>query len=347
MKAVAYDAPGRVRTVDVDAPRLIEPTDALVRVTLAGICGTDLHLIGGHLPGVTSGLVLGHEFVGDVVEVGVAVSGVRVGDRVLASDYTACGRCRWCDRGEHWQCAERQFFGSGVAFGPALAGAQAEYVRVPLADVTLCAIPRGVSDEAAILLCDNLPTGWAAVDLGGLAAGETVAIVGGGPIGQLAALCAQVRGAAAVVVIEPNPLRRAFASERGSLGVEPAMSEKLVRDMTDGDGADLVVEAGGIDATLRATFGLCRKRGRIVSVGVHAQESWAFPLARSFADELLLRFAIGDSIRDRRKLLQLIASGMLPAADVVQARVPIGEAALGYERMVRGDVLKVVVDMQA
>jgi threonine dehydrogenase-like Zn-dependent dehydrogenase len=149
-----------------------------------------------------------------------------------------------------------------------------------------------------------------------------------------------------VVVVEPNPRRRAFASERGSIGVEPTESERLVREITNGDGADLVIEAGGIDATLRAAFGLCRKRGRIVSVGVHAQETWAFPLARAFADEIALRFAIGDSIRYRRRLLTLIASGTLDIADVVQSHVGIDNAARGYAEMQRGEILKAVVDLR-
>jgi 2-desacetyl-2-hydroxyethyl bacteriochlorophyllide A dehydrogenase len=322
----------------------LEPSDAIVRVALAGVCGTDLHLIGGDFPGVEAGLVMGHEFVGEVVEVGRAVRVVRVGDRVLGCDFTACGACRWCDRGEHWECAERRFFGSGLAFGPALAGAQAAFVRVPLADVTLCAVPAGISDESAILVCDNLPTGWAAVDLGCLQPGETVAIVGGGPIGQLAALCAQVAGAAAVVVVEPNPVRRAFASERGSLAVEPGASAALVREITSGDGADLVIEAGGIVATLDAAFALARRRGRIVSVGAHATESWSLPLARAFAGELSLRFAIGDSIRYRRKLLALVGSGVLDTTGIVQARVPFSDAPLAYDRMARGEILKAAID---
>jgi threonine dehydrogenase-like Zn-dependent dehydrogenase len=343
MNAIAYASQGRVRTHVVPEPAILEPTDAIVRVSLAGICGTDLHLIGGHAAGVDAGLVLGHEFVGEIVEIGASVRAVRVGERVLASDFTACGLCRWCDRGEHWECAERRFFGTGLAFGPALAGAQAEYVRVPLADVTLSGVPAGISDETAILVCDNLPTGWAAIDLGGLAPGETVAIVGGGPIGQLAALCAQVAGAAAVVVVEPNPVRRAFASERGSLAVDIDAAPGFVREITSGDGADLVIEAGGLSATLDASFALVRRRGRIVSVGVHASPTWPLPLGRAFADEISLRFAIGDSIRYRRKLFALLGSGVLDATGIVQSRVSLAEAPRTYERMARGEILKAAI----
>jgi 2-desacetyl-2-hydroxyethyl bacteriochlorophyllide A dehydrogenase len=346
MNAVVFATRGQVRTAVVDEPAILEPTDALVRVSLAGICGTDLHLIGGDFSGIDDGTVVGHEIVGIVSAIGSAVRSLRVGDRVCGSDFTACGTCRWCERGEHWQCPERRFFGSGLAFGPSLAGAQAEYVRVPFADVTLGLVPSGCSDEAAILVCDNLATGWAAIDAGVLAPGETVVIVGGGPIGQLAALCAQTAGAAAVVVVEPSSERRRFASEHGSIGVAPDAADAFVRSITQNDGADLVIEAGGIVRTLDAAFTLVRKRGRIVSVSAHATESWPFPLALAFASEISLRFAIGDSIRYRRKLFSLICSGVLDPSDVIQAMIPLNDAPRAYDRMKKQEILKAVIDLR-
>jgi alcohol dehydrogenase len=342
--AVVYASKDRVRTAPVEQPRITESTDALVRITLSGICGTDLHLIAGDFPGIEPGVVIGHEFVGDVVEVGAAVRAIRVGDHVCGSDFTACGNCRWCARGEHWECAERRFFGSGRAFGPSLGGAQTEFIRVPFADVTLAAIPAGCSDEAAILVCDNLPTGWAAIDVGRLEPGETVAIIGGGPIGQLAALSAQTVGAGAVVIVEPSDIRRRFASEHGSIAVSPQGSAELVRELTAGDGADLVIEAVGRVATLDAAFDLVRKRGRIVSVAAHAAPAWPFPLARAFTDELSLQFAIGDSIRYRRRLFALITSGVLEPSDVVGSRVSLARAATAYQEMATQAVLKAVID---
>jgi alcohol dehydrogenase len=344
MNAIVFDAKNRVRVQMVPQPELIEPTDALVRVTLCGICGTDLHLVGGDFAGIADGTVVGHEFVGEVVDVGAAVRTVRAGDRVCASDFCACGLCRWCARGEHWECAERRFFGSGRAFGPDLRGAQTEFVRVPFADVTLAVVPPQCSDESAILVCDNLPTGWAAVDLGQLAAGETVAVIGGGPIGQLAALCAQTVGAAAVVVVEPNERRRNFAAERGSIAVEPDAAASFVKDITGGDGADLVIEAAGSVATLDAAFSLVRNRGRIVSVAAHATPAWSFPLARAFTAEISLRFAIGDAIRYRRKLFTLIASGILDVDAVISERVSFSNAPQAYERMAKQQTLKAVID---
>jgi alcohol dehydrogenase len=344
VRAVVFASKGRVRIQDVDQPRIREPADALVRVALSGICGTDLHLVGGDFAGIEPGVVIGHEFVGEVVEVGAAVRSIRAGDRVCGSDFTACGVCRWCVRGEHWECDERRFFGSGRAFGADAGGAQAEFIRVPFADVTLAVVPPACSDEAAILVCDNLPTGWAAIDLGGLEPAESVAIIGGGPIGQLTALCAQAAGAAAVVVVEPSEVRRRFATTHGSVAVTPEVAAALIAEVTAGDGADLVVEAVGQVATLDAAIALVRKRGRIVSVAAHAVQSWAFPVAQAFARELSVRFAIGDSIRYRNRLFAMIAGGILDPHDLIEERVSFAGAPLAYERMASGRILKAVID---
>lgn len=343
MQAIVYAGPGTVALREVPEPILQAPTDALVRVTMAGICGTDLHAIADDFPGMVPGAILGHEFVGDVIEVGTQVQCIRPGDHVMASDFTACGHCRWCGRGDHWECADRAFFGTGTSFGPALSGAQAELVRVPLADTTLCRVPEGCSDEAAILIGDNLATGWAAVERGRVEPGQVAAVVGGGAIGQLAALSAQAAGAAAVVVVEPNPTRRDFARRHGSLAVAPEDAEALVRRLTDGDGADAVIEAVGSPGPLRSAFALVRKRGTIVSVGAHAGESWPLPLAHSFAGELTLTFAIGDSIRLRQRLLPLVRMGMLQPTAVIDARLPLQDAADAYRRLKAQQIMKAIV----
>jgi threonine dehydrogenase-like Zn-dependent dehydrogenase len=173
MRAVVFAGPRTVRVAQVAEPRILAPTDALVRVALSAICGTDLHVISGRFAGIQPGSVIGHEFTGEVVEAGGAVQRVKPGDHVMASDFTACGRCRWCERGDHWECAERAVFGAGTSFGAALAGAQAELVRVPHADTTLGVVPAGCPDEAAIFIGDNLAAGWVAVERGMVTPGET------------------------------------------------------------------------------------------------------------------------------------------------------------------------------
>jgi threonine dehydrogenase-like Zn-dependent dehydrogenase len=344
MRAIVYEAPGVVALREVPEPVLQEPGDALVRVSLAGICGTDLHVVGGDFPGIAPGAVVGHEFVGEIIATGAAVTYLKSGDRVMASDFSACGHCRWCGRGDHWECAERAFFGTGSSFGPVLAGAQAETVRVPHAETTLAKIPDFCAEEAAILIGDNLATGWAAIERGALAPGEIVAVIGGGAVGQLTSLAAQAAGAGAVVIIEPNEKRRDFARANGALAATPEAAQKILARLTGGDGADLVIEAVGQAAALRGAFDLVRRRGRIVSVGAHATAEWNFPLARSFAGELTLGFAIGDSIRLRARLLSLVATGLLDPSVVIDARIGFGEAPAAYRDLKAGKIMKAVID---
>jgi len=345
MRAIVFDGPNRIALREVPAPEILHPADALVRVALAGICGTDLHVVAGHFSGIEPGAVVGHEFTGDVIAVGAGITGIKVGDHVVASDFTACGHCHWCGRGDHWECPERSFFGTGAAFGPPISGAQAEIVRVPNADTTLARIPAGVSDEAAILVADNLATGWAAIERARLEPGESVAVVGGGAVGQLASLSAQAAGAGAVIVIEPSETRRAFARAHGALAVAPAEARDLISRLTDGDGADVVIEAVGAAPTLTSALGLVRRRGRVISVGAHADANYPLPLARCFADEITLSFAIGDAIRLRQRLFGLIRSGVLDPTVVVQARVALEETPEAYQRLRDQQILKAVINV--
>jgi len=344
MRAIVYESPGSVALREVPSPELTHPADALVRVSLAGICGTDLHVIAGDFAGIAPGAVVGHEFVGEIIATGPAVTRLKVGDKVMASDFSACGHCRWCDRGDHWECADRAFFGTGSSFGPPLSGAQAEIVRVPHADTTLACVPKGCSDEAAILIGDNLATGWAAVERGAVSPGETVAVIGGGAVGQLASLSAQATGAGAVVVIEPSESRRAFARANGALTASPEQARDLIGRLTDGDGVDVVIEAVGSPGALSNAFDLVRKRGRIISVGAHATEKWPLPLAKSFSNELTLAFAIGDSMRLRPRLLALVATGALDPTIIVDRRIGFSAAVTAYRDLKAQKILKAVID---
>ncbi len=345
MRAVVYDGPDRVSITTVPDPTLLADTDAIVAVRTAAVCGTDLHMTNGHVPGVLPGQILGHEFVGEVVAAGAAVRRVVVGTEVLSSDYTACGVCWWCDRKEHWHCAQRQFFGTGTSFGPAIAGGQAEFIRVPFADVTLAEHPMEVSDAAALLVGDNLATGWVACERGGVRPGDVVAVVGGGPVGQLTSLCAQTIGAAAVVVADPVVERQELAKAQGGIGVSPDQLRAVLDELTDGRGADVVIEAVGIPVGLEMSLQAVRRRGTIVSAGAHTEESWGFPLRRAFADELTLAFVIGDSIRVRRTLLPLLAAGVLAPDFVVSAAVPFEQAPDAYARMRDRTATKVLLQL--
>lgn len=346
MRAIVYTGPKSVKVAEVPDPRIEAPDDAVVRLTLSAICGTDLHLVSGRFAGVQPGTVLGHEFVGEVLEAGPAVQRFRPGDRVMGSDFTACGRCRWCERGDHWECERRAVFGAGGAFGTALGGAQAELLRVPLADTTLAPVPTGCSDDAAIFIGDNLAAGWVAVERGALVPGESVAILGGGSIGQLTALSAQAAGAGMIVVVEPNAERRAFAQAHGSIAVTPHEAPALVKRLTGGDGADLVVDCVGGNAALKAALGLVRRRGRVVSTGMHGESSFDFPAGRGFNDELTLTFALGDSIRLRSRLVALIKGRVLDPSVVIDRRVGLQGVPEAYADFAAQKVLKVVIDPQ-
>jgi len=346
MRAVVYEAPGQVSMADVPDPHLEAGTDAIVRVSSAGICGTDLHASSGHMPGVEPGTVLGHEFTGTVVEFGRSVQGLSLGDEIMSSDFTSCGRCWWCRQREHWHCEERQFFGTGTAFGPALAGAQAEYVRVPFADVTLARLPAGVSDDAALLIGDNLATGWIAAERAPVRPGAIVAVVGGGPVGQLANLAAQLHGAAVVVVSDPVQQRRDIAAAHGAVASEPGETRRLLNALTDGRGADVVIEAVGGNLGLDAALSLVRKAGTVMSVSAHVQAAWPFPLARSFAGELNLGFVIGNSIRVRDALTSVVSAGILDPAFVISRHDRLDNAPVRYRDMREMKELKILLDVE-
>lgn len=344
MRAVTFAATGAVEVTSVPDPVLRAPTDALVQVHRAAICGTDLHTI-AHPDGLSRGTVLGHEFAGTVLAVGAAVHTFRPGDRVSGADFTACGHCWWCRGGNQWECPQRQFFGTGTVFGPALDGAQAEIVRVPHADIVLHPVADGVSYESALFFGDVLATGYAAVQRGDLAPGGTVAVIGGGPVGQLTSLVAQACAAGPVVLVEPVEERRTLALEHGAVVASPEQARSVVDAVTDGRGADTVIDAVGGPRGLDAAFGLVRRRGTVVSVGVHPQPTWPLPVARAFADELTVRFAIGNAIRDRDRLTGLVASGAIDPTIIIDQRVGLDDAPAAYAAMSQRRTLKAVIEV--
>lgn len=342
MRAVVFAGDGRVRVEQLPDPALDEPTDALVRVRRAAVCGTDLHVV-AHAGDLPEGFVLGHEFVGEIVDVGSGVFAHDAGDLVVGADYTACGRCWWCRRGDHWECHERRFFGTGAAFGPPLAGAQAELVRVPYADTVLRAVPAGISPDAAVFLGDTLATGHAAVRRAELRPGDTVVVVGGGPVGQLSSLSAQACGAGVVVLVEPVAARRELAAAQGAVATDPDGARELTHRFTDGRGADVVIDAIGGPKGLESAFGLVRRRGTVVSAGVHTDATWPFPADRAFADELTVRFVIGNLMRDGDDLTGLLRSGAVDPTVVASETVALDEVPDAYRRMAERRTLKTLI----
>ncbi|MEV4823381.1 zinc-dependent alcohol dehydrogenase [Micromonospora sp. NPDC049274] len=258
MRAVTWHGVGDIRFSDVPDPKIQDPTDAIVKITTSAICGTDLHMVRGTMPGLRPGVVLGHEAVGEVVEVGSGVRNLSPGDRVIVPSTIACGYCSYCRAGYFAQCDNANPGGkrAGTAFfgGPEAAGGfdglQAEYARVPYANVGLVPIPDEVGDEQAIMLSDIWPTAWFGARLADVRPGETVAVFGAGPVGQLAVLSAYLQGAGRVIAVDGLEDRLAMARAQHAEVVNFNAEDPVqtILEMTGGIGVDKVIDAVGVDA---------------------------------------------------------------------------------------------------
>jgi len=341
MKAVVLRAPGDVGVDEVAEPSILDDGDAIVAVTATAICGADLFPYHGLTPGFQDGTILGHEFAGEVVAVGRGVRKLRVGQRVVNASMISCGTCLSCGAGRVTQCDGRALFGySGVY--PRLDGGQAELVRVPLAERALRVLPDEVPDEAAVFLADILPTGFAAVTRAGVSAGDIVAVVGCGPVGLMAILCAVHLGAD-VIAIDGIDTRRELAETLGARAVDVSAAADAVSETTEGLGADVVVEAAGVRAALDSSLRLARGRGTVSVVGAHFEPDYPLDNALMFERELTLRFAIGDPTADAGPLLDLVATGTIDPAQVITHRMPLAEAGEAYRLFDSREATKVVL----
>ena len=341
MKAVVLRSPGDVGVDDVADPAVLDAGDAIVAVHATAICGADLFPFHGMTPGFEAGTILGHEFAGEVVEVGAEVRFLQVGQRVVNASMISDGTCPSCLAGRVTQCEGRSLFGySGVY--PRLDGGQAEFVRVPQADRALRPLPEEVTDEVAVFLADILPTGHAAVVRGDVAPGDTVAVVGCGPVGLMSVLCAREL-AGRILAIDGVPERRRIAEALGAESIDPADAREAVEAATDGVGADVVIEAAGSPGGLDASLRLARGRGVVSVVGAHFEPDYPLDNALMFERELTLRFSIGDPTADGGLLLDQLASGDLDPTPVITHRLSLDEAAEAYRLFDSREATKVVL----
>ena len=341
MKAVVLRRPGDVAVEELPDPQLHDEGDAIVAVSAAAICGADLFPFHGLTPGFENGTILGHEFAGVMVDTGPEVRRLRPGQRVANASMISDGTCAHCRAGRVTQCEGRALFGySGVY--PRLDGGQAELVRVPHADRALFALPDDVSDDAAVFLADILPTGYAAAYRGGVRIGDVVAVVGCGPVGLMAILCA-TGTAGQVIGIDAVADRRALAERLGSAAVAPEEAEHAVAEATGGLGADVVIEAAGTAPALDLALRLARGRGAVSVVGAHFEPDYPLDNARMFERELTVRFTIGDPTRDGERLLALVASGRLDPTPVLSHRLPLDSAAEAYRLFDAREAVKVLL----
>jgi threonine dehydrogenase-like Zn-dependent dehydrogenase len=341
MKAVVLAGVGDIRVLDVPDPAVIDPGDAIVRVTTTAICGADLFPFHGHTPGFENGTILGHEFVGQVESVGPNVSSVRPGDRVVSTCTISCGVCPHCRAGRPSQCSKRALFGySGVY--ERLDGGQAELVRVPWADRSLRVIPDGIANAAAIFIPDMLPTGYSAVKRADLNLGDVVVVVGCGTVGLMAILFAR-RVARMVIAIDGIPARRALAEQFGAHAATPEQARATIDAATDGLGADGVIEAAGSAGALTAALTYVRGRGTVSVVGAHFESDFPLDNGLMFAREMTLRVSWGDAFNDRDRLLAFLATGEVDPTPVISHRFPLAQAAEAYRLFDAREATKVLL----
>jgi threonine dehydrogenase-like Zn-dependent dehydrogenase len=347
MRAVVLQDAGTVAVGDVDEPGPLGPGDALVRVRRAAICGSDLHVVHGRIPGMLPGGVLGHEYTGVVEAVGAAVTGVAVGDRVLGAFCIPCGTCRPCRRRAYNHCPDLQVLGYGMFYGD-LPGTQAERVRVPNADLALRRIPEGVDDEQVLLAGDILATAYYANRLGGVGEGTLVAVQGCGPVGLLTIQVARALGAQVVAVdLDEQRLARAAGYGAHTVNATRANPGVAMDAFGEGTGAEVVLDtAGGPASVLLQAFDLVRPGGTIAVVGVYSDLAVTIPLAQAFVANITLRLggvcpvqAVWDDVLD------MIARGEVTPEDIITHRMPLEDAAEGYALFESREALKVVLDV--
>lgn len=373
MKAVCWHGANDVRVDTVPDPQIINPRDAIIKITSTAICGSDLHIYDGFIPTMEKGDILGHEFMGEVVDLGSAVKNVKIGDRVLVPFTISCGNCFFCNR-DLWslcdnsnpnaEMAEKMMghspsglFGYSHLFG-GYAGGQAEYARVPFADVGLFKIPDGLADEQVLFLTDIFPTGYMAAENCQIEPGDTVAIWGCGPVGQFAIKSAYLLGADRVIAIDRIPERLQMAKEQGKaeiINYEQVDAGEALNEMTGGRGPDACLDAVGMEAhgtgldafydkvkqtvrletdrptALRQIIVACRKGGKVSLAGVYGGFVDKIPLGAAFNKGLSFKMGQTHVHRYLKPLLEHIQNGKIDPSFVITHKMKLEDAPKGYE----------------
>jgi len=362
MQAMNYRGPKRVRIAEKPMPEILHPDDAIIRVTRACICGSDLHLYHGMVPDTRVGSTFGHEFIGVVEEVGPTVQKLKVGDQVLVPFNIACGKCAFCKQGLYGNCHESNSMATAVGgiFGYShtaggFDGGQAEYVRVPYADVGPTVIPEGMDLDDALLLTDVVPTGYQAAEMGGIKKGDTVVVFGAGPIGIMAAKCAWLFGAGRVIVIDHLEYRLDFVRQYAQCEaynfkslVDPVL---FIKKTTDWFGADVCIDAVGSDAcgsmlhtitgkklmlqagaatALHWAVNAVKKGGIVSVVGVYGPTDNLVPIGNVVNKGLTIRANQASVKRLLPRLIEHIKSGVLDPKGIITHRIPLSEVADAY-----------------
>jgi alcohol dehydrogenase len=338
MKALVYHGPAKKSWDEMPKPSLIKPTDAILKINKTTICGTDLHILKGDVPEVTDGRILGHEGVGTIEEAGSAVTGFKKGDRVLISCITSCGKCEYCKKGMYSHCED-----GGWILGHLIDGTQAEYVRIPHADNSLYHIPANAADEEAlVMLSDILPTGFECGVLNGqVKPGDTVAIVGAGPIGLAALLTAQFYTPADIIMIDQDDNRLAVSKQFGATqtinnGNEDAI--KRIYQLTGNKGADVVIEAVGVPATFELCESIVAPGGHIANIGVHGKSA-SLHLEKLWSHNITITTRLVDTVTTPM-LLKTVSAHKLEPGKLITHRFPLANVLQAYDTFQHANVEK-------
>ncbi len=331
MKAITF---GGYRTAvheTVADPEIVTPADVIVKVDIAGVCGSDLHPYNEREEGLDIGTVMGHEFVGEIVEIGAQVAGLAVGDRVYSPFTTNCGLCSYCRSGLTSRCPEGQLFG-WVGMGEGLQGGQAELVRVPLADSTLLRIPDGLTDEQALLLGDVFSTAYFCAEMARVEPVGVYAVIGCGPVGILVIVAARELGAEMIYAIDAVPERLELAREVGAVPIDFKAEDpvRAIRDSADGRGADSVMEAAGTYKAARMAIELVRPGGTISVVGVHTDDAFPFSPVEAYDKNLTYRVGRCPARAYMERLAPIVRDRELDIARVISHRLRLSEGPDAY-----------------
>ena len=347
MKGICFQGVEQVKTLDLPEPEIVSERDAIIKVSMAGVCGSDLHPFFGRETGLDVGTVMGHEFVGEIVELAPgAQTNFSVGDRVAAPFSVNCGDCFYCNRGLTSRCESNQLFG-WIEGGEGLNGCQAEYVRVPMADATLVKIPDAVSDEDALLLGDNFSTGYFCAELARMDMGGSCAVIGCGPVGLLAILAAKSMGAEEVFAIDLVENRLQFAETLGALPVLPKEAPAVIDQATDGRGADAVLELVGLPLAQELAYRLIRPGGIMSVIGCHCTDGFAFSPVDAYNKNLTYKTGRCPARKYMGELTPRVASGEFKISQMVTHRFGVDEAETAYRIFSKREdgCLKAVIEM--
>jgi alcohol dehydrogenase len=349
MKALVYEGPGKKSWKDVPNPVIQQPTDVIVKMEATTICGTDLHILKGDVPEVEIGRILGHEGIGVVTEVGTGVSQLAVGDRVILSCVSSCGRCSNCRKSLYSHCLDPEgVAGIGWIFGYMIDGTQAEYVRVPFAENSVYKVPQGMTDAEGILLSDILPTGFEiGVQYGQVSPGDVVAVIGSGPVGLSAVMTARLYGPSKIIAIDLDSARLKRASEFGATDTVNSGDKdwkEQVLALTDGAGVDVAIEAVGVPATFTMATLIVRPGGNVANIGVHGK-SVDLALNELWIKNIDISMGLVNT-NTLGMLLKLVAEHKLPADKFVTHEFSFDQMIEAYDvfgNASKYDALKVLI----